>query len=115
MNIFEVFQFNFLEQFDLFKYIFLLNIVGVSIVEEVVWIVRLVKVLGFCDMIKVEVIGCSCFLLFDFVEILKVFEQFFEEGFIVLLYMLDDVVLVRKLEEFGVYVIMLGVFLIGLG
>lgn len=75
----------------------LLNIVGVKNVEEVVCIVKLVKVFGFCDMIKVEVIGDDRMLLFDLVEILKVFEMLLEEGFIVFLYIFDDVVLVCKL------------------
>lgn len=101
--------------FDVKCFIFLFNIVGVKNVEEVVCIVKLVKVSGFCDMVKVEVIGCDKMLFFDLVEILKVSEELLKEGFIVLFYILDDVLFVCCLEELGVYVIMLGVLFIGLG
>ncbi len=66
-------------------------------------------------MIKVEVIGCSRSLLPDPVETLKASEQLLEEGFIVLPYTSDDVVLARKLEELGVHAIMPGASPIGSG
>ena len=59
-------------------------------------------------MIKVEVIGCDRSLLPDPVETLKASEALLEEGFIVLPYTSDDVVLARKLEELGVHAIMPG-------
>ena len=50
-------------------------------------------------MIKVEVIGDDRTLLPDPVETLKASEMLLEEGFIVLPYTSDDVVLARKLQE----------------
>lgn len=66
-------------------------------------------------MIKVEVIGCDRSLLPDPVETLKASETLLEEGFIVLPYTSDDVVLARKLEELGVHAIMPGASPIGSG
>lgn len=71
MNIFEASQPNFLEQLDLSKYTLLPNTAGASTAEEAVRIARLAKASGLCDMIKVEVIGCSRSLLPDPVETLK--------------------------------------------
>jgi len=115
MNIFEPSQPNFLEQLDLSTYTLLPNTAGASTAEEAVRIARLAKASGLCDMIKVEVIGCSRSLLPDPVETLKASEMLLEEGFIVLPYTSDDVVLARKLEELGVHAIMPGASPIGSG
>ncbi|WP_339207001.1 thiazole synthase [Bacillus sp. FSL W8-1143] len=115
MNIFESSQPNFLEQLDLSKYTLLPNTAGASTAEEAVRIARLAKASGLCDMIKVEVIGCSRSLLPDPVETLKASEMLLEEGFTVLPYTSDDVVLARKLEELGVHAIMPGASPIGSG
>ncbi|QEO61739.1 thiazole synthase [Bacillus altitudinis] len=115
MNIFEPSQPNFLEQLDLSAYTLLPNTAGASTADEAVRIARLAKASGLCDMIKVEVIGCSRSLLPDPVETLKASEMLLEEGFIVLPYTSDDVVLARKLEELGVHAIMPGASPIGSG
>ncbi|WP_342498931.1 thiazole synthase [Bacillus sp. FSL R5-0820] len=115
MNIFEPSQPNFLEQLDLSAYTLLPNTAGASTAEEAVRIARLAKASGLCDMIKVEVIGCLRSLLPDPVETLKASEMLLEEGFIVLPYTSDDVVLARKLEELGVHAIMPGASPIGSG
>ncbi|APP17547.1 MULTISPECIES: thiazole synthase [Bacillus] len=115
MDIFEPSQPNFLEQLDLSAYTLLPNTAGASTAEEAVRIARLAKASGLCDMIKVEVIGCSRSLLPDPVETLKASEMLLEEGFIVLPYTSDDVVLARKLEELGVHAIMPGASPIGSG
>ncbi|MBR0602432.1 thiazole synthase [Bacillus safensis] len=115
MNIFEASQPNFLEQLDLSRYTLLPNTAGASTAEEAVRIARLANASGLCDMIKVEVIGCSRSLLPDPVETLKASEMLLEEGFIVLPYTSDDVVLARKLEELGVHAIMPGASPIGSG
>ncbi len=115
MNIFEESQPNFLEQLDLSKYTLLPNTAGAATAEEAVRIARLAKASGLCDMIKVEVIGCDRSLLPDPVETLKASEQSLKEGFIVLPYTSDDVVLARRLEELGVHAIMPGASPIGSG
>ncbi|GHH99257.1 thiazole synthase [Neobacillus kokaensis] len=115
MNIFEPTQPNFLEQLDLSKYKLLPNTAGAKTAEEAVRIAKLAKASGLCDMIKVEVIGCNKSLLPDPVETLKASEMLLEEGFIVLPYTSDDVVLARRLEELGVHAIMPGASPIGSG
>lgn len=115
MNIFEASQPNFLEQLDLSKFTLLPNTAGAKTAEEAVRIARLAKASGLCDMIKVEVIGCDRSLLPDPVETLKASEMLLEEGFIVLPYTSDDVVLAKRLEQLGVHAIMPGASPIGSG
>ena len=115
MNIFEEHQPNFLEQLDLSKYTLLPNTAGAKTAEEAVRIARLAKASGLCDMIKVEVIGDDRSLLPDPIETLKASEMLLAEGFIVLPYTSDDVVLAKRLENLGVHAIMPGASPIGSG
>ncbi len=115
MNIFEPSQPNFLEKLDLEKYTFLPNTAGAKTAEEAVRHAKLAKASGLCDMVKVEVIGCDKTLLPDPVETLKATEELVKEGFIVLPYTSDDVVLARRLEELGAHAIMPGASPIGSG
>lgn len=66
-------------------------------------------------MIKVEVIGDSKTLLPDPFETLKASEKLLEEGFIVLPYISDDVILAKRLQELGVHAVMPGASPIGTG
>ncbi|SFA45411.1 thiazole-phosphate synthase [Parageobacillus thermantarcticus] len=115
MNIFAPNQPNFLENLDLTKYKLLPNTAGAKTAEEAVRIARLAKASGLCDMIKVEVIGCEKTLLPDPVETLKAAEILLQEGFIVLPYTSDDVVLAKRLQELGCHAIMPGASPIGSG
>ncbi|OAB47047.1 thiazole synthase [Paenibacillus antarcticus] len=115
MNIFEANQPNFLEMLDVSKYTLLPNTAGASTAEEAVRIARLAKASGLCDMIKVEVIGDWKTLLPDPLETLKASEMLLEEGFIVLSYTSDDVLLAKRLQELGVHAIMPGASPIGSG
>ncbi|MBF4501058.1 thiazole synthase [Savagea sp. SN6] len=115
MNIFEASQPNFLEQLDLKKYTLLPNTAGAKTAEEAVRIAKLAKASGLCDMIKVEIIGCDRSLLPDPVETLRATEMLLAEGFTVLPYTSDDVVLARRLEELGAHAIMPGASPIGSG
>ncbi len=115
MNIFDSDQPNFLEKIDLQKYRFLPNTAGAKNAEEAVRIAKLADASGLCDMVKVEVIGCDKTLLPDPVETLKATETLLAEGFTVLPYTSDDVVLARKLEELGAHAIMPGASPIGSG
>lgn len=115
MNIFEASQPNFLEQLDTSKYTLLPNTAGAKTAEEAVRIAKLAKASGLCDMIKVEVIGCDTTLLPDPIETLKATEELIKEGFIVLPYTSDDVVLARKLQELGCHAIMPAASPIGSG
>jgi thiazole synthase len=115
MNIFESSQPNFLEQLDTNKYTLLPNTAGAKTAAEAVRIAKLAKASSLCDMIKVEVIGCDKSLLPDPIETLKATEELVKEGFIVLPYTSDDVVLARKLQEAGCHAIMPGASPIGSG
>jgi thiazole synthase len=115
MNILDPNQPNFLENLDLKKYKLLPNTAGAKTAEEAVRIARLAKASGLCDMIKVEVIGCEKTLLPDPVETLKATEMLLKEGFIVLPYTSDDVVLAKRLQELGCHAVMPGAAPIGSG
>ncbi len=115
MDIFEPNQPNFLEKLDLQKYKFLPNTAGAKTAEEAVRIAKLADASGICHMVKVEIIGCDKTLLPDPVETLKATEQLLAEGYTVLPYTSDDVVLARRLEELGAHAIMPGASPIGTG
>lgn len=115
MNIYDPEQPNFLSMLDVSKFKLLPNTAGAKTAEEAVRIAKLAKASGLCDMIKVEVIGCDKTLLPDPVETLKASEMLLAEGFLVLPYTSDDVVLARRLQELGVHAIMPGASPIGTG
>ncbi len=115
MNIFDPEEPNLLEALDLNKYSLLPNTAGAKTAEEAVRMARLARASGLCDMIKVEVIGCEKTLLPDPFETMKASVQLLEEGFTVLAYTSDDVVLAKRLEEHGVHAIMPGASPIGSG
>src|SRR5699024_978748 len=113
MNIYEASQPNCLETLDLNRFQLLPNKARATPAEEAVRIAKLAKASGLCDMIRVEVIGCDQTLLPDPVETLRATEMLLEEGFIVLPYTSDDVVLARRLEELGAHAVMPGASPIG--
>src|SRR5690606_3749352 len=113
MDIFDPKQPNFLEKIDVSKYKFLPNTAGAKTAEEAVRIAKLAKASGLCHMVKVEIIGCDKTLLPDPVETLRATEMLLEDGFTVLTYPSDDVVLARRLEELGAHAIMPGASPIG--
>lgn len=115
MNIFESSLPNFLEKLHLEKYMLLPNTAGAKTAIEAVRIAKLANASGLCDMIKVEVIGCPKTLLPDPIETLKASEELVKEGFIVLPYTSDDVLLAKRLEEVGCHAIMPGASPIGSG
>lgn len=115
MNIFEPSQPNFLEKLDLSLYKFLPNTAGAKTAEEAVRIAKLAQASGICHMVKVEIIGCMKTLLPDPIETLKATEMLLADGFTVLPYTSDDVVLARRLEELGAHAIMPGASPIGSG
>lgn len=115
MNIYEPNQPNFLAKLDLSRVSLLPNTAGAKTAEEAVRIAKLAKASGLCDMVKVEIIGCKKTLLPDPVETLRATEMLLEEGFIVLPYTSDDVVLAKRLEELGAHAVMPGASPIGSG
>lgn len=115
MDVFDQSQPNLLEKLDLSRYALLPNTAGAKNAEEAVRIARLAKASGLCTMIKVEVIGDFQTLLPDPFETMKACETLLEEGFIVLPYISDDVILAKRLQELGVHAVMPGASPIGSG
>jgi len=115
LDIFDKQQANFLESLDLTKYDLLPNTAGAKTAEEAIRLAKLARASGMCDMVKVEVIGCDKTLLPDPIETLRASEELLKEGFIVLPYTSDDVVLARRLEELGCHAIMPAASPIGSG
>jgi len=115
MDIHNPEQQNFLQALNLEKVSLLPNTSGAKSAEEAVRIAKLARASGICDMIKVEIIGCTKTLLPDPIETLKATEELVKEGFTVLPYTSDDVVLARKLEEAGAHAVMPGAAPIGSG
>ncbi|GAB7387202.1 thiazole synthase [Bacillaceae bacterium] len=115
LNLHDANQTHFLEQLDLAKYTLLPNTAGAKTAQEAVRLARLARASGLCHMVKVEVIGDDRTLLPDPVATLEATKILVEEGFIVLPYTSDDVVLARKLQEAGAHAIMPGASPIGSG
>ncbi|WP_147804025.1 thiazole synthase [Alkalicoccus halolimnae] len=103
------------EGIDLSRYKLLPNTAGAKNAAEAVRTAKLAQATGLCDMVKVEVIGCEKTLLPDPVETLKASEELLAEGFTVLTYTSDDVVLARKLQEAGCHAVMPAASPIGSG
>ncbi|RSL34939.1 thiazole synthase [Salibacterium salarium] len=115
MNLFDEGQPDPFERMDLSGFRLLPNTAGAKTAEEAVRIAKIAQAADMCDMVKVEVIGCDKTLLPDPVETIKASEILLEEGFTVLPYTSDDVVLARRLQELGVHAIMPGASPIGTG
>lgn len=115
LDLFDKQQPNFLESLDLTKYDLLPNTAGAKTAEEAVRLAKLARASDMCDMVKVEVIGCDKTLLPDPIETLRASKELLKEGFIVLPYTSDDVVLARRLEELGCHAIMPAASPIGSG
>lgn len=111
----EADQPNLLEMINTVPYTLLPNTAGAKTAEEAVRTAKQSKASGLCDMIKVEVIGDQRTLLPDPTETLKASEILLEEGFIVLPYTSDDVMLAKRLQDLGVHTIMPGASPIGSG
>lgn len=115
MDIFDENEPNLLEELNAKNYSLLPNTAGAKTAEEAVRIAKLARASGLCDMIKVEIIGDDKTLLPDPIETLKATEILVNEGFIVLPYTSDDVVLAKHLEKLGAHAVMPAAAPIGTG
>jgi thiazole synthase len=86
---------------DFSQYTMLPNTAGATTADQAIRIARLARAAGLSDFIKVEVIGDDETLLPDPVETLRATKVLAEEGFIVMTYTSDDVVLAMRLAEAG--------------
>jgi thiazole synthase len=95
-----------LDAIDRNKYTLLPNTAGCYTVEDAVRTCRLARELGMSDFVKLEVIGDQKTLFPDNEATLAAAKILVKEGFIVLPYVSDDVVLAKKLEDLGCAAVM---------
>lgn len=82
------------------------NTSGARNAEEAVRIARLARELGCGDMIKIEIIKDSRYLLPDNCETIKATKMLSDEGFVVLPYMMPDLSAARSMTKAGASAIM---------
>ena len=82
------------------------NTSGARTAEEAVRIARLARELGCGDFVKIEVVHESKYLLPDNYETIKATEILAKEGFVVMPYMMPDLIAARSLRDAGAAAIM---------
>ena len=91
----------FLDYLDRDRYTLLPNTAGCFDAESAVRTARLAREMLETDLVKLEVLGDKKTLLPDPVDTLRATETLVAEGFTVLVYTSDDVLLAKRLEEAG--------------
>ncbi len=87
-------------------YTYLPNTAGCYTAEDAVRTLRLAREAGGWDLVKLEVLGDQKTLYPDMVETLKAAETLIADGFKVMVYCTDDVIMAKRLEEMGCVAIM---------
>ncbi len=95
-----------LDHIDLKRYTLLPNTAGCYTAEDAIRTCRLAREAGMSDFVKLEVLGDEKTLFPDNEELLKAAKVLVAEGFTVLPYCSDDVILCRKLEDIGCAAVM---------
>src|SRR5512136_351860 len=95
-----------LDFIDIKKYTLLPNTAGCYTADDAVRTCRLAREAGISDMVKLEVLGDEKTLFPDNEELLKAAKILVAEGFTVLPYTSDDVIMCRKLEDIGCAAVM---------
>jgi thiazole synthase len=95
-----------LDWVDSQKYFILPNTAGCYTVDDAVRIARLGREAGLSDWVKLEVIGDEQTLFPDNIGLLEATEILAKEGFIVLPYTNDDIVMARRLINAGAAAVM---------
>jgi thiazole synthase len=95
-----------LEWIDPQKYFILPNTAGCYSVDEAVRIARLGREAGLSNWVKLEVIGDEKTLFPDNIGLLEATEILAKEGFVVLPYTNDDIVMARRLINAGAAAVM---------
>ena len=88
------------------RFTYLPNTAGCYTGEEAVRTLRLAREAGGWDLVKLEVLGEQKFLYPDMVETLKAAEVLVKEGFKVMVYCTDDIIMAKRLEDLGCCAIM---------
>ena len=97
---------NLLDHIDTRRYVILPNTAACYTVDEAVRTARLGREAGLSNWVKLEVIGDEKTLFPDTEGLLAATRTLVKEGFIVLPYTNDDVVVARKLEDAGAAAVM---------
>ncbi len=95
-----------LDHIDRSKYFLLPNTAGCYTADEAIRTARLGREAGLSNWVKLEVIGDERTLYPDNDELVKATHALVKEGFVVLPYTTDDVVVCRKLEDAGAAAVM---------
>ncbi len=88
------------------KYTLLPNTAGCYTADDAIRTCRLAREAGMSDFVKLEVLGDEKTLFPDNEELLKAARVLVKEGFTVLPYTSDDVIMCRKLEDIGCAAVM---------
>lgn len=88
------------------RYTYLPNTAGCYTAEEAVRTLRLAREAGGWNLVKLEVLGEQKTLYPNMLETLHAAEQLIGDGFKVMVYCNDDVILARRLEDMGCVAIM---------
>lgn len=95
-----------LDYIDPKKYTLLPNTAACYTAEDAIRTCRLAREAGLSDLVKLEVLGDEKTLFPDNEELLKAAKILIAEGFTVLPYCSDDVILCKKLEDLGCAAVM---------
>lgn len=95
-----------LDYIDPKKYTLLPNTAGCYTADDAIRTCRLAREAGLSDFVKLEVLGDEKTLFPDNEELLKAAKVLVAEGFTVLPYCSDDVILCKKLEDLGCAAVM---------
>jgi len=95
-----------LDYIDPGKYTLLPNTAGCYTADDAVRTCRLAREAGMSDFVKLEVLGDEKTLFPDNEELLKAARILVKEGFTVLPYTSDDVIMCKKLEDIGCAAVM---------
>ena len=87
-------------------YTVLPNTAGCHTARDAVRTLRLAREAGGWELVKLEVLGEQKFLYPDMVETLKAAEVLVKEGFKVMVYCTDDIIMAKRLEDLGCCAIM---------
>ena len=106
VNISDPTQPSLLDFIDKTKFFLLPNTAGCYSADDAVRTARLGREAGLSNWVKLEVIGDEATLFPDNEELIKATRVLVKEGFVVLPYTTDDVVVCRKLEDAGAAAVM---------
>jgi thiazole synthase len=95
-----------LDHLDRDRYFLLPNTAGCYTADEAIRTARLARELGLSNWVKLEVIGDQQTLFPDTEQLLSATRTLVAEGFIVLPYTTDDLIIARKLVEAGAAAVM---------